>query len=77
MRFDAGIVESCIPLTDPFEVTVVTTLHNPVAAALRRTSLPFIAPSCEIPISAMRGFPPISVDTLTVTPTRKANNITQ
>ena len=58
---DSGIVESCIPFTEPLEVTVVTILHNAVAPAPKRTSLPSIAPlSCAIPNSSMRGLPPIS-----------------
>ena len=37
-------MESCIPFTEPLEVTVVTILHNAVAPAPKRTSLPSIAP---------------------------------
>ena len=58
---ESGIVESCIPLTEPLEVTVVVILHKAVAAEPKRISLPSIAPlSCAIPISSIRGLPPIS-----------------
>ena len=74
---ERGIVESCIPFTEPLEVTVVTILQRAVAADPKRTSLPSIAPlSWAIPISSMRGLPPISCETLMQTPTRKAKSIT-
>ena len=48
-------------IVEPLEVTVVVMLHNAVAPAPRRTSLPSIDPlSCTIPISSMRGLPFIS-----------------
>ena len=47
--------------TEPLEVTVVVILHKAVAAEPKRISLPSIAPlSCAIPISSIRGLPPIS-----------------
>ena len=43
----------------------------------KRISFPSIEPfSCAIPMASIRGLPPISCDTLTQTPIRKATSIT-
>ena len=65
------MVESCIPFTEPLEVTVVVTLQSAVAAEPSRNSFPSIAPlSCAIPIASMRGLPPVSWDTFIHTPAK-------
>ena len=57
----SGIVLSCIPLTEPFEVTVVVQLHRAVAAGPRRVSFPSIAPApWSIPIWEIMGLPFVS-----------------
>ncbi len=40
----SGVNESCIALTDPFDVTVVVTAHSADRPAPKRTSLPSIEP---------------------------------
>ena len=57
----SGVWLSCMLLTEPFEVTVVVMPHMADAAEPIRTSLPSMLPiSCEMPIPAICGFPPIS-----------------
>ena len=56
-----GIVLSCIPLPEPFEVTVVVQLHRAVASGPRRVSFPSIAPApWSIPIWEIMGLPFVS-----------------
>ena len=58
----SGMELSCIEFTDPVEITVVTMLQKPDAAAPKRTSLPSIAPALlSMPIAAMAGLPFISM----------------
>ena len=44
IRPPSGVSESCMPLTDPFDVAVVLTAQSAVRAAPNRTSLPSIDP---------------------------------
>ena len=44
IRPPSGVIESCIALTDPFDVTVVVTAHSAERPAPKRTSLPSIDP---------------------------------
>ena len=72
-----GVCESCIELTEPFDVTVVVMPHMADAAEPMRISLPSIEPrSCAIPISSILGLPPISCGTETKIPAVKAKSIT-
>ena len=44
IRPPSGVIESCIELTDPFDVTVVVTAQSADRGAPKRTSLPSIEP---------------------------------
>ena len=44
IRPPSGVSESCIALTDPFDVTVVVTAQSADRPAPKRTSLPSIEP---------------------------------
>ena len=60
----SGVSESCIALTDPFDVTVVVTAHSADRPAPKRTSLPSIEPvDWSTPIAAIAGLPPASCAT--------------
>ncbi len=57
----SGVSESCIALTDPFEVTVVVTAQSAERPAPKRTSLPSIDPvDWSTPKRAIAGLPPAS-----------------
>jgi hypothetical protein len=43
-RPPSGVSESCMALTDPFEVTVVVTAHSVDRPAPKRTSFPSMEP---------------------------------
>ena len=59
-----GVCESCMELTEPFEVTVVVIPHIAEAAEPILISLPSMEPSsCAIPISSICGLPAISCHT--------------
>ena len=56
-----GVCESCIELTEPFDVTVVVMPHMADAAEPMRISLPSIEPSsCEMPMPSICRLPPVS-----------------
>ena len=61
IRPPSGVIESCIELTDPFDVTVVVTAHSADRPAPKRTSLPSIEPvDWSTPMAAIAGLPPAS-----------------
>lgn len=58
---DNGVRLSCTPLTEPLEVTVVTTDQKAVAAEPNLTSFPSMLPICWLmPICVIAGLPFIS-----------------
>ena len=64
IRPPSGVSESCIALTDPFDVTVVVTDQSADRPAPKRTSLPSIEPvDWSTPIAAIAGLPPASCAT--------------
>ena len=64
-----GVCESCIELTEPFDVTVVVIPHMAEAAEPMRISLPSIEPvSCAIPILSICMLPLVSCQTEKTTP---------
>ena len=71
------MVLSCMALTDPVEITVVTMLQNPEAAAPIRISFPSIAPNeLSIPIADIAGLPFISMIIFGTTRNKKPTVIT-
>ncbi|MNL30770.1 hypothetical protein D3C87_1525280 [compost metagenome] len=68
---------SCMELTDPVEITVVTMLQNPDVAAPIRISFPSIAPNdWSIPMLVRAGLPSISILILGIASIKKPTVIT-
>lgn len=74
---ESGIELSCMEFTEPVEITVVTILQNPDAAAPNLISFPSIAPRVlSMPILEIAGLPFISMMILGMASIKKPTVIT-